>query len=230
VKPVLLDLFCGAGGAAMGYQRAGFHVIGVDIRPQPTYPGDEFYQQDVVSMATAKLIDSARFVHASPPCQGYSPHVSSQGSQWAGTRGKDEPRLIAGVRAMLRDAGRPYIIENVVGARRELRGPLLLCGTMFNLPIPRHRLFESPLLSAWDAPRHPACGGVAGRYATARGWDPRDMTVTGKGRRAGTKERWAIVMGWPEYTGTQHGLREAIPPAYTEWIGRQLILGLEAAA
>jgi DNA (cytosine-5)-methyltransferase 1 len=201
----------------MGYHRAGFDVVGVDINPQPHYPF-EFHQADALTFP----LDGFDAIHASPPCQAYSPHVSSSSSEWAGTRGKDEPRLIASVRTLLQHVGVPYVIENVVGARTELRPRLLLCGTMFGLPIPRHRLFESNLPVA--QPLHPACRGVARRYALERGWDPRDMTVTGKGRRAGTKERWAEVMGWPDDVPvTQHGLREAIPPAYTEWIGAQLL-------
>jgi DNA (cytosine-5)-methyltransferase 1 len=223
-RPRLLDLFSGAGGAARGYQLAGFYVVGVDIRPQPRYAGDEFHQADALTYP----LDGFDAIHASPPCQAYSPHVSSASSEWAGTLGRDEPRLIAAVRERLVDTGSPYVIENVVGARHELRPRLLLCGAMFGLPIPRHRLFETsrPIVQPW----HPRCAGRARRYALERGWDPRDMTVTGKGRNAGTKERWAEVMGWPDYRGTQHGLREAIPPAFTEWIGRQLLASLERVA
>lgn len=223
-KPVVLDLFCGAGGATIGYQRAGFDVVGMDIRPQPGYPG-AFVQGDVIEyLSDTAPIDLQRFafVHASPPCQGYSPHVSSSSSEWAGTRGKDEPRLVGRVRTLLAHAAVAYVIENVVGARDELRANLLLCGTMFGLPIPRHRLFEAtfPVGNPWHRP----CSGVARRYAIERGWDPRDMTVTGKGRNAGTKERWAEVMGWPgDVKVTQHGLREAIPPDYAEHIGRAFL-------
>jgi DNA (cytosine-5)-methyltransferase 1 len=228
-RPRLLDLFCGAGGAAMGYHRAGFDVVGVDIAPQPHYPF-RFIQADVMDILWLPGLENYELIHASPPCQGYSPHVSSSSSRWAGTKGKDEARLIEAVRFLLMRSGKPYVIENVVGARRELRGPVLLCGTMFDLPIARHRLFESPLLSAWDAPRHSKCSGAAKAFALSRGWDPRDMTVTGKGRHAGTKERWAEVMGWPGYSGSQHGLREAIPPSYTEWIGAQVLALLRVAA
>ena len=220
-RPRLLDLFCGACGAAMGYHRAGFDVVGVDINPQPHYPF-EFIQMDVFQFVPW-FTYGFDAIHASPPCQGYSPHVSSRSSEYAGTAGKDEPRLIGPLRELLQATGLPYVIENVVGAKDELHCPALLCGTMFGLPISRHRLFEThPRISGFAVPHHPACSGVAKRYAEERGWDPRDMTVTGKGRRAGTKERWAEIMGWPDYQGTQHGLREAIPPAYTEWIGQRL--------
>jgi DNA (cytosine-5)-methyltransferase 1 len=238
LKPRLLDLFCGAGGAAMGYHRAGFEVVGVDINPQPHYPF-EFFQMDTLVFMRGQLdvptigqsfgwsgdgpFDA---IHASPPCQPYSAHVTSASSQWNDTLGKDEPALIAETRKLLEATGLPYVIENVVGARRELRGPTLLCGAMFGLPIPRHRLFETSWrIPALDAPHHPDCRGIAKQYALARRWDPRDMTVTGKGRRAGTSARWSEVMGI-DWHMSQHQLKEAIPPAYTEWIGRQLIAAI----
>ncbi len=210
----LLDLFCGAGGASLGYSEAGFDVTGVDNRFQPAYPF-AFIEMD--AFEALRGVEGYDVIHASPPCQGYSPAVSSASSAYAGTLGKDEPRLIAPLRDVLRDIGSRYVIENVVGARDEMHPNLLLCGTMFGLPIARHRLFETsiPIPQPW----HPPCNGVAKRYADKKGWDRRDMTVTGKGRHAGTKERWAEVMGWPGYAGTQHGLREAIPPAYTLYIG-----------
>lgn len=219
MKPRLLDLFCGAGGAAMGYHRAGFEVVGVDIKPQPHYPF-EFHQADALTYP----LDGFDAIHASPPCQGYSKHVSSRSSFHAGTAGKDEPRLILALRERLRPLGVPYVIENVMGAASEMVWPAFVCGTALGLPIHRHRLFE---VGGAFHPSTPCDRSVVSRsYAEERGWDVRDMTVTGKGRNAGTKERWAEVMGWPEYTGTQHGLREAIPPAYTEWIGRQLLASL----
>lgn len=202
----------------MGYHRAGFEVVGVDIKPQPHYPF-EFHQADALTFP----LDGFDAIHASPPCQAYSPHVSSAGSSHAGTLGRLEPKLIEAVRD--RCLSRPYVIENVAGARPFLWWPIELCGVMFGLPMPRHRLFESNMPLA--QPIHEKCSGVAMRFADQRGWDHRDMTVTGKGRRAGTKERWSEIMGWPEYHGTQHGLREAIPPAYTEWIGRQLMSHFE---
>ncbi len=106
-----------------------------------------------------------------------------------------------------------------------MRASLMLCGLMFGLPITRHRLFESNVLIV--PPAHPVHDGQSRRFAAERGWDARDMTVTGKGRRAGTKERWREIMGWPDTPVTQHELREAIPPAYTEYIGVQLLAVVE---
>jgi hypothetical protein len=222
MRPRALDLFCCAGGAGMGLHRAGFDVVGVDIRKQPRYPF-EFHQADALEFPT----EGFDFIWASPPCQGYSSHVSSRSSQWVPTMGKDEPRLIDEVRRRMELAGVPWVIENVVGSRSELRPTLELCGTMFGLPISRHRLFQSNVLIL--APAHPACRGVAKDFAAARGWEHRDMTVTGKGRRKGTAARWSEILGidWPM---SQHELAEAIPPAYSEFIGRQVLRQMQMAA
>lgn len=220
-RPRLLDLFCGAGWASMGYYRAGFDVVGVDIVPQPHYPF-EFHRADALQFP----LDGFDAIHASPPCQSYSVAVTSRSSRWVPTLGKDEPALIAPIRARLAATGVPYVIENVAGATREMEFPLLLCGTMFGLPIPRHRRFETvPMILM--APGHPDCRGVAKRYAAQRGWDHRDMTVTGKGRRAGTLQRWQEVMGI-DWQMTQHQLAEAIPPVYTEYIGSELMAFVRA--
>ena len=225
-RPVLLDLFCGAGGAAIGYRRAGFDVLGVDTKPQPDYPG-AFLREDWRDVLRS-LGGAVYLVHASPPCQGYSPYVSSKSSSYAGTLGQDEPRLIADVREELQRLGKPYVIENVLGAKDDMRPTLALCGTMFGLPIPRHRYIEASF--PVPQPAHMPCSGIAARYADERGWDRRDMTVTGKGRRAGTKDRWREVMGWPDDVPvTQHGLREAIPPAYSEHIGRAWMAAMAPA-
>lgn len=137
MKPRLLDLFCGAGGCTKGYQRAGFHVTGVDVKPQPNYCGDEFWQDDVIRLLTV-MCDSWLYdgdfdaIHASPPCQA---HTRAQV-----LRGREHPDLIAPTRAMLEQTGLPYVIENVVGA--PLRDPIELCGAAFGRPFCRHRLFE----------------------------------------------------------------------------------------
>ena len=215
----VLDLFCGGGGAAEGYLRAfpGAKIIGVDIVGHSiNYPG-QFILADALEYLAACGKDFD-LVHASPPCQGYSPHVTSRSSQWVPTKGKDEPRLIGAVRNALTELGLPYVIENVRGARDEMRAPFMLCGTMFGLPIARHRFFETSF--PVTAPPHPKRSGVAKRAAEARGWEYRDMSVTGKGRRKGTADRWSEIMG-VTHTMTQSELAESIPPAYTAWIGRQ---------
>lgn len=215
MKGRLLDLFCGGGGASAGYAAAGWDVVGVDVDPQPSYPFP-FAQMD----ALAYLVlhgDRYDTIHASPPCQPYSRAVTSRSSHWNDTKGKDEPALIDPLRLLLRDSGKPYVIENVMGA--PLLNPVLLCGSMFGLDIARHRLFESnvPL----PQPEHPNCRGIAKRAAERRGWEYRDMSVTGKGRRAGTADRWSELLGIT-HPMRQHDLKEAIPPAYTKWIGEQL--------
>lgn len=208
----------------MGYIRAGFAVTGVDIEPQRNYPGT-FVLGDALDYLAAHGHEYD-LVHASPPCQGYSTGVRSRSSQWTLTLGKDEPRLIAATRALLIASGRPWIMENVTGARQDLRASVLLCGTMFGRPIARHRLFEA---SHWIAqPEHPRCIGVGKQFAAARGWEYRDMSVTGKGRRKGTTQRWKEIMGM-DWELTQHQLVEAIPPVYTEYLGGEMLRQLAAA-
>ena len=155
----LLDLFCGAGGAARGYQLAGFHVTGVDHKPQPRYIGEEFVQADALEYLAEHGHDYDA-IHASPPCQGYS---IMHNLPWL--RGRDYPLLLLPTLEMLEGLGKPYVVENVMGARygsktlkkRGLEDHGLkagwLCGTMFGLPFYRHRLFASNFF--WLAPGHP---------------------------------------------------------------------------
>ena len=218
-SPMILDLFCGGGGAAEGYLRTfpNAKLVGVDIRDHSTNYPAEFVQGDAIEYLKAhgKKYD---LVHASPPCQGYSKHVTSASSRWVPTKGKDEPKLIAPLRSILARYNRSYVIENVMGAKEHLIDPVILCGTMFGLPISRHRLFET----SFDVvvPPHPKCIGVAKDYAEERGWEYRDMSVTGKGRRTGTADRWSEILGI-KHRMTQAELSEAIPPAYTEYISQQ---------
>jgi DNA (cytosine-5)-methyltransferase 1 len=198
----LLDLFCGAGGAAMGYHRAGWEVVGVDINPQPRFPF-EFHQADALEY------DLSGFdaVHASPPCQAYS-SMSTCRPGLAGTY----PDLIDPVRRMLKDSGLPWIIENVPGA--PLRQDLMLCGHMFGLELYRHRIFEtSAYLGQPRHPRHTRPGSKAGH------WKPGQI-ISVSGHCA---PMWLArqVMGIDWMNRAELG--EAIPPAYTEFIGRELL-------
>jgi DNA (cytosine-5)-methyltransferase 1 len=209
--PRVLDLFCGAGGAAMGYHKAGYDVIGVDNveKHARNYPF-EFVHADALEYA-ANHAHEFDLIHASPPCQGYSPHVTG--------KNKDNPRLIEPLRELL--AGHRYVIENVLGAWFALQDPIVLCGTMFGLPLSRHRLFEiSPRIL--ETPEHPPCVGVSTAFAIENGHDPKSVRIGGSGRRAGTQMLWAEMMGINWYM-TIRETAEAIPPAYTEYIGRALL-------
>ena len=142
-KPVLLDLYCGAGGAAKGYQRAGFYVIGVDINPQPDYCGDEFIQMSVMDMTVEdiKCCIRPKAAHASPPCPGEG--FLSKGTDKS--LAEKHPRLINPTRDLLERTGLPYVIENVGGS--DVRGDVVLCGEMFGLGVIMHRKFE---LGGWS--------------------------------------------------------------------------------
>jgi DNA (cytosine-5)-methyltransferase 1 len=140
-RPRLLDLYCGGGGAARGYQQAGFRVTGVDTRPQPRYAGDDFWQADAIQVLRTIRADGSPFdvIHASPPCQAYTRKAADWGrkrNHWI-----EHPDLVGPTRELLDEIGLPYVIENVPGA--PLNAQLMLCGTMFGLAIRKHRLFES---------------------------------------------------------------------------------------
>lgn len=143
MKPRLLDLFCGAGGAAVGYHDAGFDVVGVDIKPQPNYP----FGHLVMDAMEARL-DGFDAVHASPPCQHYA-----NVTRWTGDQ-DDHPALIAPMREKLNASGLPWVMENV--RTKELNNPVMLCGSQFGLPIRRHRYFEAsfPLFEFLEPCRH----------------------------------------------------------------------------
>ena len=198
----------------MGYARAGFEVIGVDIHPQPNYP---FYQHTMDALTFLRMVEHPQkyydVIHASPPCQAYS---------WSAKRWTEVERddLVAPTRDLLRATGLLYVIENVVGA--PLISPIRLCGEMFGLDVIRHRLFESnvPMVE----PPHPKHRGTVkdGTYVTVAGHG--GDNIKGRGGRA-AKQR-AMGIDWM----TDVELNEAIPPAYTEWIGRRLLAALEVAA
>ena len=220
-RPRLLDLFCGAGGAAMGFCRAGFDVIGVDIKPQPRYPFP-FYQHDW--WVALSNFDLSRFdaIHASPPCQAYSAMRTTWNAR------TDHPDLLPATRHRLQATGLPYVIENVPHAPMD---PLIMmCGSAFGLGVSgyqlrRHRWFE-PSAGFWlMSPPCQHSGPVIGIYGD-HGRDRRRKE--GYGRYFTLDERKeAMGIGWM----ARDELDQAIPPAYTEYIGRQLLehLGLEAA-
>lgn len=215
-RPKLLDLFCCAGGAAMGYHRAGFDIVGVDIEPQPNYPFD-FVQGDALEYA-AEHWREFDAIHASPPCQGYLNLKRVNDSLGRESR---HDRLITETRRLLVASGLPYVIENVQDARRELRDPVRICGTGLNLPLRRHRLFESNVPLVGIACRHDRF--TEPRYWT--GWRPKGehrlSTVVQVYGNAGGREHWPAAMGIDWMTPKE--MCEAIPPSFTEHIGRQLI-------
>jgi DNA (cytosine-5)-methyltransferase 1 len=203
-KPWLLDLYCGAGGAAMGYYRAGFEIVGVDIAPQPHYPF-RFIKADAIEYLR---IYGHRFdcIHASPPCQRFS--------KTQRIYNLDHPDLIQLTRSAMPKV--PYVIENVPGA--PLIKPVTLCGHFFKLGTYRHRLFESnvtltppphqkhdrPLAKMGRAPRNSEMMHVVGHFS--------DINRASR----------AMGIWWM----TRSEITQAIPPAYTEFIGKQLMVQL----
>lgn len=205
----LLDLFCGAGGAAMGYSRAGFDdIVGVDIKPQPRYPF-RFVLADALECHT--LPQGFDAIHASPPCQSFSKTRAIVRGKGLTCKGLD---LIEATRERLLRRGIPYVIENVPGA--PLLSPITLCGTMFGLRVYRHRLFESSVLLL-----SPSDGAHRHTTGSHRGYSANTPFITVGGNNY-NREQGAQAMGidWPM---TRAELSQAIPPAYTEFIGKQLI-------
>jgi DNA (cytosine-5)-methyltransferase 1 len=247
-RPRALDLFCGAGGAAMGLHRAGFDVVGIDNRPQPRYPFP-FIQADALKPPVR--LEDFDLVWASPPCQAHSAMRTMPNA-------KDHPDLIPPTRAMLEASGKAWVIENVPGA--PLRSPLKLCGTMFGLgtkdgtaELRRHRLFET----SFDALLAPPCNHSAMMVCGVYGGHGRDhrRTIGNYGDGAGTnisnarKRKRSVgvyghAVGSSVRDGTQqfstqqrreamgidwmtgNELSQAIPPAYSEHIGRYALLAL----
>jgi DNA (cytosine-5)-methyltransferase 1 len=211
VKPRLLDLYCKAGGAGKGYADAGFEVVGVDIAPQPNYPF-EFVQIDALAAIRDWLLD------ATDPYRVDVIH--------------DSPNLIPVTRALLEATGLPYVIENVEGARDELRNPVKLCGTGFGLDVRRHRLFESNVPMFGMACAH-------GRHAAKRfpGGRSKEQTGSNRGLSRTTVEvgTWDIPLDVQQRAMgidwmTLEELSEAIPPVYTEHIGGYLMAEVKARA
>jgi DNA (cytosine-5)-methyltransferase 1 len=223
-RPKLLDLFCGAGGCSFGYSQAGFDVVGVDIVDQPNHPGSglftpgvRFVRADAMSFARrhASAFDA---VHASPPCQAHSalrhlrPHVTYE-------------CFIERTRDILSCLNCPWVIENVPGA--PLRNAVMLCGSAFGLRVRRHRLFESNISLQGTKCRHKEQGrpidvsGTGGRRVTRRPDDHGGNTNKPRNIREG---RAAMGVDWMR----RYELSQAIPPAYTKFIGWQLLSALSA--
>lgn len=205
----MLDAYCGAGGATRGYQLAGLHVTGVDIAPQRNYCGNAFVQADALDYIAAHGHEYA-FIHASPPCQAYSALTSGT------NKGRRYSDLIAATRDALDATGRPYVIENVAGA--PIKRDLMLCGEMFGLAVLRHRYFETRHLHV-PAPEHPAHRGRVAGMRHGAWYSGPYFAVYGDGGGKGTVAQWqdAMGIGW---TDVRKEIAEAIPPAYTQHIGR----------
>ncbi len=231
-RPLLLDLFCGAGGCAVGYRRAGFDVVGVDIEPQPRYPF-RFVQGDALEHLAAhgREYDA---IHASPPCQAFST-MRVMGNA------REHSDLLTPTRELLLRNGKPWVIENVSGAPLDTghvglfgTGGVVLCGSMFGLAtekyeLRRHRLFETPFPIQQLACRHgnKEVIGFYGDHARSR-----QRTVNGHRDRGGDIQgndrkmplvRDLMGIDWMLW----HEATQAIPPAYTEHVGKNLLAALE---
>lgn len=208
-RPLLLDLFCGAGGAAVGYHRAGFDIVGVDIKAQPRYPF-EFHQFDALDILYGDDLGWCDAIHASPPCQRFSTATMCR-------RNNNLPDLVTPTLAALQRAGKPWVLENVMGA------PLspfaaVLCGLSFGLKVFRHRQFASShlLFSPEHVPHRHHRIGVDGM-----------VCVVGHGAICRVPADHKTVAAWSAGMGidwmTRIELSQAIPPAYTEYVGKQLL-------
>jgi DNA (cytosine-5)-methyltransferase 1 len=221
-RPRLIDLFCGAGGCSVGYHRAGFDVVGVDIEPQPRYPY-EFHQADALTFP----LDGFDVIHASPVCKA---HTVGR-NMWKGRLPDDRhPDLLTPTRARLLEQDAPWVIENVPGA--PMRPDIELCGSMFGLGVRRHRWFElsfAPTVLLTPC-RHDqeiiSVFGGGALSATPRGGKRADYVMQRRVHVAHSQAEWAMGIDWM----TRDELSQAIPPAYTEYIGAQLLAHLEAVA
>lgn len=213
MRPRLLDLYCGAGGCARGYMDAGFSVFGVDIDPQPNYWADGFSRADALTvLRDVEFVREFDAVHASPPCQRYirSGNVDRE----------KHPDLIPPTRALLERTGLPWVIENVPGA--PMRADVVLCGSMFGLRVRRHRWFEfSDGITRFPPFACDHSQPVAGVYG-----HPHGENGAYAGMLPGTLESWSAAMGIDWMTTAE--LADAIPPAYTEWIGARLLESISA--
>ena len=208
-RPKLLDLYCCGGGAGYGYEQAGFDVTGIDIEPQPKHRG-KFIQADAIEYLKAHFHEYD-VIHASPPCQAYS-----MASMQFRKAGKEYVDLIEVTRMELIKTGKPYIIENVPGS--PLINPIELCGSMFGMRTYRHRLFESNMkLQAPEHPKHIAPNAKMGRPVKDGEF------IQYVGHFSGVK--LVQKMTGLHWLG-QGELAQSIPPQYTKYIGRQVMVAL----
>lgn len=225
MRPRLLDLFCCAGGASCGYTLAGFDVVGVDIAPQPHYPY-AFVQANALDILKDRAF-LAEFdaIHASPECKGYTHCNLSPKHRYQ--------KLIGEVREALDKIGKPYVIENVIGAKHVLRASLLLCGTMFGLPMRRHRLFETNVGEFGVFIYPPRTCAHKGATIGVYGHSIWDSSLPGTPRKDGRKRpdsvpaevgHRAMGINWMN----KEELAEALPPVYTQWIGNFLLSAIWA--
>lgn len=224
MRPRLLDLFCCAGGASRGYDLAGFDVVGVDWKPQPHYLYPLIVANALDILKDRAFLAEFDAIHCSPECKGYTNCNLSPKHRYQ--------KLIGEAREALDTTGKPYIIENVMGAKRALHASLLLCGTMFGLPMRRHRLFETNV-GQFGVFIHPprTC---AHKTATigVYGHSIWDSALPGTPRKDGRKRpdsvpaeigRRAMGIDWM----TKEELAEALPPVYTEWTGHFLLEAIQ---
>lgn len=214
MRPRLLDLCCKAGGAGKGYHDAGFDVVGVDKEPQPRYPF-EFHQADALDVLE-DLPPGFDAIHASPPCQAFTAYRRRGGGV-----GDGYPDLIGPIRSLLQATGLPYVIENVPAS--PVAPQVMLCGSSFGLDVRRHRWFESsvPMMS-------PPCAHGLQKPRFAHATNRRNLRRTveiGVWRIPLSVQQAAMGIDWM----TLEELTEAIPPAYTEFIGDQLMDALAIA-
>jgi len=226
-RPRLLDAFCGAGGAAVGYARAGFEVVGVDIAPQPRYPF-EFVQGDALAYLDGLVEDGGLglfdAMHASPPCQAFT----QMSARWRGkgTKADDHVDLLTPTLELVRRLEIPWVVENVQGAKHHMRANLTLHGGMFGLGVHRPRFFESNVLLL--APKAAQTVSPVGVYGKV------DGRTTYRYRNNGNYKGKSLIRAWKsveegqramgiDWTDDPRELAEAIPPSYTELIGHQLM-------
>lgn len=206
----LLDLYCGAGGASVGYARAGFDVQGMDILDHPEYPFLLHTGDALRALTDYEWLTQFDVIHASPPCQAFTSARHLSKAQGNRTNTLD---LLTPTKELLRAWGGTYVIENVPGA--PMTNPALMCGSAFGLGVRRHRYFDSPLLLMNSGCRHAEQGRPVGVYHVI-GDDIPHGGRTARSLEEGQQAMGIDWMGWDD-------LKEAIPPAYTQFIGEQLL-------